>query len=440
MLRIGTPVADMQTEVALRPYRNLEASMNISIFRMTAIAMAAAAAAGCASTRTTQHTASEPVSTPQVTQASLPPGAEVPLLGPADAKPGECYARVFNAAKYETRPEQVLKTAASERVDIVPAKTEQVQQQVVVKPATTRIEYVPPVYETVQEQVLVEPEHTVLEQVPAQYETVTEQVMVKPAVRAWKKASEGASSSTTKVDTATGEVLCLVETPAQYETVTKQVVKTPATTRERVVAPVYKTVERQVVKTPATTREVQVPAEYAPVMVTKVVEPAREQRVQLPAQYETVQRTVLAEPAKEEWRQVLCNANTDAEQMRKLQDALRNAGYDPGPSTGTLNAQTEAALRQYQQAHNLPVDRGDYVNLKTAQALGVGSASATAERDIQTGAGSDNAAAATGEASGDQVNNGAADQSNMGRPGDQSGSAPGNDNAGINGTAGSNQQ
>ncbi|HZP87199.1 MAG TPA: peptidoglycan-binding domain-containing protein, partial [Burkholderiales bacterium] len=216
------------------------------------------------------------------------------------------------------------------------------------------------------------------------YETVTERVLVKPAVWAWKKASEGARSDITRVDPSTGEVLCLVEVPAQYETITKQVVKTPATTREREIPPVYKTVERQVLKTPATTREVQVPAEYTTVKVQKMVEPAREQRVAVPAQYETVQRTVLASPAKEEWRQVLCEVNSTPENIRALQDALRAAGYDPGPSTGELNAATMRALRQYQAARNLPVDPGQYVNMATVQALGVqaGTPPATA----QTGA------------------------------------------------------
>jgi len=352
--------------------------MKTLVFRMTAIAIAAAAA-GCASTNA-QRTTTVPATQPQVARADVPAGAEVPLIGPPDASPGECYARVFNPARYETRAAEVIKTAASEKVDLIPARTEQVEEQVVIKPATTTIEIVPAVYETVQEQVIVEPERTVMEQVPAVYETVTERVMVKPALQVWKKASEGASSEITKVDAGTGEVLCLVEVPAQYETVSKEVVKTPATTRERVIPAKYQTVERQVLKTPASTREVQVPAEYATVTVTKVVEPAREERVTIPAQYETVEQTVLAAPAKEEWRQVLCEANTRPDEVRALQDALRSAGYDPGTPDGRLNDQTMQALRQYQAAQDLPVDRGEYVNMKTVQALGLeGAGSTTAE-------------------------------------------------------------
>lgn len=340
--------------------------------RVLAISLAAAAA-GCASTATETRsttTTSGPAAQPTTMLTPVAQG-DPPLVGPADARPGECYARVFNPAVYETHPEQVVKTQESERVEIVPAKYEEVQEQVLVKPATTRIEVVPAVYETVEEQVMVQPATTRMETVPAQFETVTERVMVKPSMWVWRRASEGASSNVTRVDPASGEVLCLVEIPAEYQTVTKQVIKSPATTRAVEVPAEYRTVTRQVLVTPATTREVEVPAEYATVAVTKMVEPARETRVPIPAEYTTVQRTVLAQPAQEEWRQVLCETNASDEQIRALQDALRAAGYDPGPSTGELSSQTQDAMRAYQAANNLPVDRGAYVNMKTASALGL---------------------------------------------------------------------
>jgi hypothetical protein len=338
-------------------------------FPLTAIAFAVAAAAGCA-TRTAERTVTASPSEAPLARTDVT-AVGTPVVGPQNARPGECYTRVLNPAVYENRQEQVVKTAASERVEIEPARFEEVQEQVMVKPATTRIEVVPAVYETVEEQVLVKPASTRLETLPAEYETVTERLVVKPAMWVWRKASEGARSDITRVDSSTGEILCLVEVPAQYETLTKRVVKTPATTREVEVPAEYKTVARQALKTPATTREVEVPAEYAMVTVNRMVSPARELRVQVPAEYETVRKTVLAKPAGEEWRQVLCAANATGDDIRRLQDALRAAGYDPGPSTGELNASTLTALQAYQQANQLPVDRGAYVNMATAQSLGV---------------------------------------------------------------------
>lgn len=357
-----------------------------STLRLSVIAIAAAAG-GCASfDSTSSRTAEAPPATSgsmmRVANTQSPMEVDMPLLGPADAKPGQCFAKVFVPARYETRDEEVVKTAATERIEIVPAQIEEVQEQVIVRPATTRLEVVPAVYETVEEQVEVTPERTVIEEVPAVYETVTEQVLVKPAVWAWKRASEGASSDITRVDAATGDVLCLVEIPAQYESVTKQVVKTPATTRERTIPAEFKTVTRQVLKTPATTREVQVPAEYETVTVRKVVNPAAQRTVAVPAEYETVQRTVLAETARSDWRQVLCEVNATDATIRAMQDQLREAGFDPGPSTGDLNEQTLQALHQYQAANGLPVDRGAYVNIRTAEALGVTTAQAPASADM----------------------------------------------------------
>ena len=44
-----------------------------------------------------------------------------------------------------------------------------------------------------------------------------------------------------------------------------------------------------------------------------------------------------------------------ADQLRKVQERLHAEGVDPGPLTGAMTPQTEAALRQYQQKQGLPV-------------------------------------------------------------------------------------
>ena len=46
-----------------------------------------------------------------------------PLL-PPDAKAGECYARVYVPPTYKTVTEERLKRAASERLEVIPAKYE----------------------------------------------------------------------------------------------------------------------------------------------------------------------------------------------------------------------------------------------------------------------------------------------------------------------------
>jgi inosine/xanthosine triphosphate pyrophosphatase family protein len=49
-------------------------------------------------------------------------------LLPPNAKPGECYARVFVPPTYKTETAQVITREASERVEIIPARYEKVTE------------------------------------------------------------------------------------------------------------------------------------------------------------------------------------------------------------------------------------------------------------------------------------------------------------------------
>jgi peptidoglycan hydrolase-like protein with peptidoglycan-binding domain len=43
------------------------------------------------------------------------------------------------------------------------------------------------------------------------------------------------------------------------------------------------------------------------------------------------------------------------DQIQQVQERLQAEGVDPGPVDGVMNPRTEAALRQYQEKHGLPV-------------------------------------------------------------------------------------
>jgi peptidoglycan hydrolase-like protein with peptidoglycan-binding domain len=43
------------------------------------------------------------------------------------------------------------------------------------------------------------------------------------------------------------------------------------------------------------------------------------------------------------------------ERVRSVQDALKSKGYDPGPVDGVLGSRTQAALKDFQKAEQLPV-------------------------------------------------------------------------------------
>jgi hypothetical protein len=290
--------------------------------------------------------------------------AEGEALLPPDAKPGECYARIFIPPSVETSTEQVLTREESERVEITPARYETVMEKVVVTPASTAIKVVPAVYGFENERILVRPASKRLVEIRAVYATVTERVIEKPAHTVWKKGR----GPIQKVDNATGEIMCLVEVPATYKTVTRRVVKTPASSREVEVPAQYTTVRKRVEKSPATTREVEIPAKYKTVPVTRLVAPAEERRVPVPALYEAVTKSVQVSEGRVEWLPILCETNATRTTVKEIQRALRRAKHDPGAIDGVLGRSTMNAVRSFQKSKGLPTGQ---LTMETIKALGV---------------------------------------------------------------------
>lgn len=286
-------------------------------------------------------------------------------LFPPNAGPGECFARAYVNPVLKTVTEKVLKRAASERVEIIPARYETVTERVLVQEQSTRLEVIPATYRWVEERVLVKSAAQRLVKVPATYGTESEKILVKAAYTTWKKGT----GPIQKINDATGEIMCLVEVPAVYKTITKRVVKTPATTRTIDEPAVYKTVKKKVVDNAATTRQVTIPAKYKTVKVTKLVTAAQEKRITIPGEYQTVTRTEKVNDGFMEWREILCETNMTRGKITTIQRALKAKGYNPGPIDGTIGWETMRAVKAFQKANKLPVDK--YLNIQTVKALGV---------------------------------------------------------------------
>ncbi len=298
-------------------------------------------------------------------EAAMAPGIppEMPLL-PPDAKPGECYARVFIPPVYKTSSEQVLKHQASEKVEIVPAKYGWVEERVLVKEASERVEVVPAEYSWVTEEVLVQEASKRMEEIPAKYGWAEETILVKPAHTVWKKGH----GLIEKVDHTTGEIMCLVEIPATYKTVKKRIVETPANSRTVEIPAAYNTVRKKVMVKPPTTRKIQIPAEYKTVKVRKMVTPPQERRISMPAEYQMVTRTEMVSEGRMEWRRVLCETNATPNLISKIQSALKTSGYDPGSIDGIFGMRTKAAMNSYQKEKGLAVGGLTY---STIESLGI---------------------------------------------------------------------
>jgi hypothetical protein len=237
-----------------------------------------------------------------------------------NARPGECFAKVFIPPKTKTLTERVLVREASERIEVVPAQYEWVEEKVCVKDPSTHLEVEAAQYATREKTIEVEPGHT-----------------------EWKVTNGANCTSPTKEPL--GEVICLVKTPPIHKTVRTECLAKPACVREVRVAGEYTTVRRQKLKSAATTRKVCVPAEY-----------------------ETVEKLVVCEPGKMVWQRVICDVNASAAKMNEVKTALRAKGFTPGPLNGQLDQRDWAAVKTFQEKNRLAMGG---LTIETLDKLGV---------------------------------------------------------------------
>ena len=298
-------------------------------------------------------------------QPVSPAGVSDTELLPPNAKPGECYARVFIPPKFKAETQRVLKREATSRIETSAPKFAWGEERVLVKEASSRLEVLPATYAWVEERVLVTPASTRLSTVPAVYDTVTEKILDKPAHTVWKKGS----GPITKVDEATGEIMCLVDVPATYRTVSKRVQVKGPSTQEASIPAEYKTIKKRVQKTPPTTRTIEIPAEYKTVKVKKLVEPAKTKTIDIPEEYTTITKKVKVSEGHIEWQPILCKTNTTRGVVQRIQSALKTAGYNPGPIDGVIGGRTMSAIKAYQTAKKLPTGGLTIETLKSLKVM-----------------------------------------------------------------------
>ena len=287
-------------------------------------------------------------------------------LLPPNAKPGECFARIQVAPVFSTSKETVQRADGYNKVKVIPAVYGTEKKTVLAKEAVDVISVIPAVYGWSSEKVLVSPPITQIQRVPAVYGTDSSKVLIKAAHSVWKKGS----GPITKVDSATGEIMCLVEVPATYRTITKRVLKTPETTRSVVVKPaVYKTVKTRVVKEAARTVTKTTPAVYKTVTVKTLVKEATTSSVAVPPVYESITKTVKVKDGYSRWASILCKTNVTGDIIRDIQSALNAKKYKAGPVDGVYGAQTTRAVRKYQADKGL--SGNGQLTLEVVDSLGV---------------------------------------------------------------------
>ncbi len=290
-------------------------------------------------------------------------GAGGDLL-PPNAKPGECYARILIPASYTTKTERVERKPASYRIQVMPAKYTWGEDKVLVKEASEKLRIVPATYSWGEEKVLVQDASEKFISVPATYKTIREKVLVKPAYSTWKKGK----GPIQRVDNATGEIMCLVEVPAEYRTVVREELITPASTKKVVIPAQYRMVKKRLVSKPETVVKVTIPAVYKTIKVKKVSEPAKERRIEIPAQFATITKRSKVSDSALEWRSILCETNTTPNLIRRMQQALVKAGFNPGSTDGRIGSRTMSALKAYQRKKGLAFGQ---ITMETLKSLRV---------------------------------------------------------------------
>ena len=71
------------------------------------------------------------------------------------------------------------------------------------------------------------------------------------------------------------------------------------------------------------------------------------------------------------------------DQIKKIQQALKDKGHDPGPIDGNMNSRTQEALRAFQKSQNITVT--GTLDSSTAAALGVTAPSASGAGSSSSG-------------------------------------------------------
>ena len=273
------------------------------------------------------------------------------------AKPGECYAQVVIPAQYRTESSTVVVRAATERLEITPAKYDWAEENVLVSEAGVEYNVVPASFKTEKEEIELSPARSewvsgsIYSSVAAnpgvlsiaeaggvpmntaeagqcfveyyegpQYEEVTEKVLISeasetikiiPAKYEWQDQKEQVAAASHK----------MVEVPAVYETAMERIKVEDARVEWRTgrgaiekidnatgdimclveIPAVYKMVEKTVMKSPPTSKLVAEAAEFETIRVRKLVTEARQVRAEIPARYRVISKQVRKTDGRHFW-------------------------------------------------------------------------------------------------------------------------------------------
>jgi len=196
-----------------------------------------------------------------------PAGAVCPQPGmtdsdalPPNARPGECYTKVYVPPEFATVTERIKVRDAYDELEVVPARYEWVEERVCVKEASEELRVVPAQF--AMRPVTFE----------AQAGGTEWQVNANPTCVAYPRQPAQ-------------DVFCLVSHP-----------------------PILQTIPTQTLVKPAHVEKVRIPAQFQTIRRQKLVSPAMVRRVTIPAEYRDIQKNIKVCDGKMVWKRIECNA------------------------------------------------------------------------------------------------------------------------------------
>jgi Putative peptidoglycan binding domain len=287
---------------------------------------------------------------------------------PPQARAGQCYGRVLVPATYRNEAMSVVTREAFEQVQVSDPVFRAEQQSVTTSDPYKRYEVTEPTFRTEGQTIVTRPAHERLVAAPAVLSTRTETIVVREPRLVWRAGSN--LSAVRRMDSATGEIFCLVEEAAVTQNITRVVQTTPGRVMRQAVPAQTQTIQRRVLVAPATVREIDVPGTYQNVTIETLVSPASERRSLAPEQRGTVNRQVIETAERYEWVPVVCeNTPSGTVSVTAAQRALAAKGLYRGPIDGIVGSRTTQALREFQRQNRLPGNGS--LTLETARRLGL---------------------------------------------------------------------
>ena len=224
----------------------------------------------------------------------------------------------------------------------IPRTYKTVTKKILLQPSVAKTVEVAPVYKSVEVQELVEPASTKVIPIPAKYQTIKRRKKVQNEKFFWSDSS--AKNANSRITTQCNKI-CLTQTPAKYQTVTKRVVVTPAHSKK-----------------------IKTPPKYKIVRIKKITKPASFKKIVVPAEYKTIRVERERTKGFAKWIPIVCESNMTTTTIRKVQQALKDAGFYSGPIDGVWSLEAKSATRDYQKAHGLSVTR---LSIETMKSLGI---------------------------------------------------------------------